>query len=105
MRTPVRLDDPDRATRSQLRRGNTPEPGILHLKFIYARFLLLGTYLRGVWGWRVGLVRSYDPEIAVLSGARQEVTVNIPLPQLKQGDVDKPQNRMVHRLQGLVSAL
>jgi peptidoglycan hydrolase-like protein with peptidoglycan-binding domain len=31
--------------------------------------------------------------------------VNITLPQLKQGDVDKPQNRMVHRLQGLVSAL
>jgi peptidoglycan hydrolase-like protein with peptidoglycan-binding domain len=34
-----------------------------------------------------------------------EVTVNITLPQLKSGDRDKPQNRMVHRLQGLVTAL
>jgi peptidoglycan hydrolase-like protein with peptidoglycan-binding domain len=31
--------------------------------------------------------------------------VNITLPQLKAGDRDQPQNRMVHRLQGLVSAL
>jgi peptidoglycan hydrolase-like protein with peptidoglycan-binding domain len=31
--------------------------------------------------------------------------VNITLPQLKAGDRDKPQDRMVHRLQGLVSAL
>jgi peptidoglycan hydrolase-like protein with peptidoglycan-binding domain len=31
--------------------------------------------------------------------------VNITLPQLKAGDQDKPQSRMVHRLQGLVSAL
>ena len=31
--------------------------------------------------------------------------MNITLPQLKPGDVDKPQARMVHRLQGLVSAL
>jgi peptidoglycan hydrolase-like protein with peptidoglycan-binding domain len=31
--------------------------------------------------------------------------VNITLPQLKPGAQDKPQNRMVHRLQGLVSAL
>jgi peptidoglycan hydrolase-like protein with peptidoglycan-binding domain len=31
--------------------------------------------------------------------------VNITLPQLQAGDQDKPQNRMVHRLQGLVSAL
>jgi peptidoglycan hydrolase-like protein with peptidoglycan-binding domain len=31
--------------------------------------------------------------------------VNITLPQLKSGDRDKPQDRMVHRLQGLVTAL
>jgi peptidoglycan hydrolase-like protein with peptidoglycan-binding domain len=31
--------------------------------------------------------------------------VNITLPQLKAGDRDKPQDRMVHRLQGLVTAL
>ena len=31
--------------------------------------------------------------------------MNITLPQLKAGDRDQPQNRMVHRLQGLVSAL
>jgi peptidoglycan hydrolase-like protein with peptidoglycan-binding domain len=31
--------------------------------------------------------------------------VNITLPQLKAGDVDKPHDRMVHRLQGLVTAL
>jgi peptidoglycan hydrolase-like protein with peptidoglycan-binding domain len=31
--------------------------------------------------------------------------VNITLPQLKTGDRDKPQDRMVHRLQGLVTAL
>jgi peptidoglycan hydrolase-like protein with peptidoglycan-binding domain len=31
--------------------------------------------------------------------------VNITLPQLKPGDVDKPHDRMVHRLQGLVTAL
>ena len=31
--------------------------------------------------------------------------MNITLPQLKSGDRDKPQNRMVHRLQGLVTAL
>jgi peptidoglycan hydrolase-like protein with peptidoglycan-binding domain len=47
--------------------------------------------------------------IAVLAGAAsllsQEVTVNITLPQLKAGDKDAPQNRMVHRLQGLVTAL
>src|SRR5690242_3382508 len=46
---------------------------------------------------------------AVSSGApplpSQEVTVNITLPQLKAGDRDKPQDRMVHRLQGLVTAL
>jgi peptidoglycan hydrolase-like protein with peptidoglycan-binding domain len=35
----------------------------------------------------------------------QEVTVNITLPQLKAGDRDKPQHRMVVRLQGLVTAL
>jgi len=35
----------------------------------------------------------------------QEVTVNITLPQLKTGDHDKPQDRMVHRLQGLLTAL
>jgi peptidoglycan hydrolase-like protein with peptidoglycan-binding domain len=31
--------------------------------------------------------------------------VNITLPQLKAGDQDKPHDRMVHRLQGLVTAL
>jgi peptidoglycan hydrolase-like protein with peptidoglycan-binding domain len=31
--------------------------------------------------------------------------VNITLPQLKAGDQDKPQARMVHRLQGLLTAL
>ena len=31
--------------------------------------------------------------------------MNITLPQLKAGDQDKPQNRMVHRLQGLLTAL
>jgi peptidoglycan hydrolase-like protein with peptidoglycan-binding domain len=31
--------------------------------------------------------------------------VNITLPQLKAGDQDKPQDRMVHRLQGLLTAL
>ena len=31
--------------------------------------------------------------------------MNITLPQLKAGDRDKPQDRMVHRLQGLVTAL
>jgi peptidoglycan hydrolase-like protein with peptidoglycan-binding domain len=31
--------------------------------------------------------------------------VNITLPQLKAGDRDEPQDRMVHRLQGLVTAL
>ena len=31
--------------------------------------------------------------------------MNITLPQLKAGDQDKPQSRMVHRLQGLVTAL
>lgn len=31
--------------------------------------------------------------------------MNITLPQLKSGDRDKPQDRMVHRLQGLVTAL
>ena len=31
--------------------------------------------------------------------------MNITLPQLKAGDRDQPQNRMVHRLQGLVTAL
>src|SRR5580698_2090723 len=31
--------------------------------------------------------------------------VNITLPQLTAGDQDKPQNRMVHRLQGLLTAL
>jgi peptidoglycan hydrolase-like protein with peptidoglycan-binding domain len=31
--------------------------------------------------------------------------VNITLPQLKAGDRDKPQDRMVVRLQGLVTAL
>jgi peptidoglycan hydrolase-like protein with peptidoglycan-binding domain len=31
--------------------------------------------------------------------------VNIALPQLKAGDQDKPQDRMVHRLQGLLTAL
>lgn len=31
--------------------------------------------------------------------------MNITLPQLKAGDKDQPQNRMVHRLQGLVTAL
>ena len=31
--------------------------------------------------------------------------MNITLPQLQAGDEDKPQSRMVHRLQGLVSAL
>ena len=31
--------------------------------------------------------------------------MNITLPQLQAGDQDKPQSRMVHRLQGLVSAL
>ncbi len=30
--------------------------------------------------------------------------MNITLPQLKSGDRDKPQDRMVHRLQGLVTA-
>jgi peptidoglycan hydrolase-like protein with peptidoglycan-binding domain len=48
-------------------------------------------------------------EIAVLAGAAsllsQEVSVNITLPQLKSGDKDAPQNRMVHRLQGLCTAL
>jgi peptidoglycan hydrolase-like protein with peptidoglycan-binding domain len=31
--------------------------------------------------------------------------VNITLPELKAGDQDKPQDRMVHRLQGLLTAL
>ena len=31
--------------------------------------------------------------------------MNVTLPQLKSGDRDKPQDRMVHRLQGLVTAL
>lgn len=31
--------------------------------------------------------------------------MNITLPELKTGDRDKPQDRMVHRLQGLVTAL
>ena len=31
--------------------------------------------------------------------------MNITLPQLKPGDKDQPHNRMVHRLQGLVTAL
>lgn len=31
--------------------------------------------------------------------------MNITLPQLKTGDQDGPQNRMVHRLQGLLTAL
>jgi peptidoglycan hydrolase-like protein with peptidoglycan-binding domain len=31
--------------------------------------------------------------------------VNIVLPQLKAGDQDNPQDRMVHRLQGLLTAL
>lgn len=31
--------------------------------------------------------------------------MNITLPELKNGDRDKPQDRMVHRLQGLVTAL
>ena len=31
--------------------------------------------------------------------------MNITLPQLKAGDQDKPQDRMVHRLQGLLTAL
>jgi peptidoglycan hydrolase-like protein with peptidoglycan-binding domain len=31
--------------------------------------------------------------------------VNINLPELKSGDQDKPQDRMVHRLQGLLTAL
>jgi len=35
----------------------------------------------------------------------QEVTVNITLPQLKTGAQDSPQDRMVHRLQGLLTAL
>jgi peptidoglycan hydrolase-like protein with peptidoglycan-binding domain len=35
----------------------------------------------------------------------QEVTVNITLPQLKTGDQDTPKDRMVHRLQGLLTAL
>src|SRR5215469_13515370 len=35
----------------------------------------------------------------------QEVTVNIMLPQLKAGDRDSPPDRMVHRLQGLLTAL
>jgi peptidoglycan hydrolase-like protein with peptidoglycan-binding domain len=34
-----------------------------------------------------------------------EVTVNITLPELKVGAQDKPQSRMVHRLQGLLTAL
>jgi peptidoglycan hydrolase-like protein with peptidoglycan-binding domain len=48
-------------------------------------------------------------EIAVLAGAAsllsQEVSVNITLPQLKSGDKDAPHDRMVHRLQGLCTAL
>ena len=31
--------------------------------------------------------------------------MNITLPQLKSGDKDAPHNRMVHRLQGLCTAL
>ena len=31
--------------------------------------------------------------------------MNITLPQLKAGDQDNPQDRMVHRLQGLLTAL
>ncbi|MGP8000491.1 MAG: peptidoglycan-binding domain-containing protein [Streptosporangiaceae bacterium] len=31
--------------------------------------------------------------------------MNITLPQLKSGDQDKPHDRMVHRLQGLLTAL
>lgn len=31
--------------------------------------------------------------------------MNVTLPELKNGDRDKPQDRMVHRLQGLVTAL
>ena len=31
--------------------------------------------------------------------------MNIALPQLKTGDQDNPQDRMVHRLQGLLTAL
>jgi peptidoglycan hydrolase-like protein with peptidoglycan-binding domain len=31
--------------------------------------------------------------------------VNITLPELKSGDQDKPESRMVHRLQGLLTAL
>lgn len=31
--------------------------------------------------------------------------MNITLPQLKTGDQDNPQDRMVHRLQGLLTAL
>jgi peptidoglycan hydrolase-like protein with peptidoglycan-binding domain len=57
---------------------------------------------RGAYLW----LRS---EIAVLAGAAsllsQEVSVNITLPQLKSGDKDAPHDRMVHRLQGLCTAL
>jgi peptidoglycan hydrolase-like protein with peptidoglycan-binding domain len=51
----------------------------------------------------------YDPKNRIVGGlcpcSSQEVTVNITLPELKAGDQDKPEYRMVHRLQGLVSAL
>jgi peptidoglycan hydrolase-like protein with peptidoglycan-binding domain len=43
--------------------------------------------------------------VSALPLPSQEVTVNITLPELKAGDQDKPQDRMVHRLQGLLTAL
>jgi peptidoglycan hydrolase-like protein with peptidoglycan-binding domain len=57
----------------------------------------------------MALARGYDPEGPHYRGLRhchrRRSTVNITLPQLKSGDRDKPQDRMVHRLQGLVTAL
>jgi peptidoglycan hydrolase-like protein with peptidoglycan-binding domain len=57
-------------------------------------------------GWRRSAVTiSKSRIIGGSSTAIAGGSVNITLPQLKAGDRDKPQDRMVHRLQGLVTAL
>jgi peptidoglycan hydrolase-like protein with peptidoglycan-binding domain len=57
-------------------------------------------------GWRLPTVTIRNNRIVrALPLPLQEITVNITLPQLKAGDQDKPQDRMVHRLQGLLTAL
>jgi peptidoglycan hydrolase-like protein with peptidoglycan-binding domain len=63
-----------------------------------------GTTVRA-GGWRLSTVTIRNSRIKGSSTAIAGGHVNITLPQLKAGDQDKPQNRMVHRLQGLLTAL